>query len=112
MLYPTDDNVDTFPERDMVPLQIIMSAHDIPDGSTITKKTGQKPYVIKSKIKIYAEQKSGLAPQILEAPGVKYLIDDSGNINAVSSEAEVMWHTTTGELLRFLDEFVNPEEDK
>jgi hypothetical protein len=96
----------------MVPISIVMAAGDIPDNSIVTKRTGQKEYIIKNKIRIFADQNSGTQAQTLESDGVRYLTVGNGDINAISAKLELIWRTTTGELYEFLKEMIDPEEDK
>lgn len=104
-------NEDDDTTYDMLLMEVLLPAGDIPDGSTVTKRTGAKEYILKHKIKIYADKNSGTTPQVLEADGVKYLTGD-GAINAISDNVVLIWKTTTGELHRFLDEIINPEDCK
>lgn len=104
-------NEDDDTTHDMITIDVLLPAGDIPDGSTVTKRTGAKEYTLKQKIKIYADKDSGTSPQVLEADGVKYLTGD-GAINAISDNVVLVWKTTTGELHSFLDKLLYPEENK
>ncbi len=104
-------NEDDDTTYDMLLIEVLLPAGDIPDGATVTKRTGAKEYKLKHKIKIYADKDSGTSAQVLEADGVKYLTGD-GAINAISDKVVLIWKTTTGELHQFLEDMLNPEEDK
>lgn len=99
------DDAEGYYER-YTPMKVVMHAGDIPDGATITKRTGQKEYTLKDKIVVYTDKESTAAAITLQTPGVKYLTGDS-SINAVSSDVELVWHTDLTALHRYLGDILD-----
>lgn len=93
------------------PLKVIMPAHEIPEGSIVTKRTGQKEYILKKKIVVYADKNISSAAITLEAQDVRYLVSD-GAINAISSTLELVWNTNISELHRHLDDILEEIDSK
>ena len=64
---------------------IVMPADNIPEGTTVTKVTGQNTYTLKRSIKIYGEQ----TQEIKYGEGIMFLISPHGNITAITSDTEL-----------------------
>lgn len=82
--------------------RIILHAAEIPIGSTVTKKTGEKPYILRKELTIYGKMAD--VPQKIVAKDVFFMIDERGGINAIPHDQELMWHVNEHELYRWLDE--------
>jgi len=70
-------------------VKVIVPLSVVPDDSTVTKRTGTKEYTKRSKLTVYGPGKE--IKSIEAGEGVVFLIDDSGNINAMSETTEVGW---------------------
>jgi len=86
---------------------LILPVSEIPDGTTVYKPTGTKPYTLSSSIKIYGEKREIINPPA----GIKYLLPaEEGEtfINMVydSAELKVMFDDLEG-----LEDFVNELRD-
>lgn len=80
--------------------RILLPAGEIPDGEVVTKKTGEKEYVLRHKIEIF-----GLpGPMTFEAnDSVVFLSDmELGKFNAVSRDTLLLWKLEEEELYQWL----------
>lgn len=84
-----------------------MEAKDIPVGSTVTKKTGEKPYTIRDDIKIYGsttpDQRETLR-ELKADSGTRFMVAGDGNINIISGDQELLWHVSEGDLYRWIED--------
>lgn len=82
-----------------------MQAQEIPLGSKVTKKTGEKEYRITDRIKIYGD---AIAQKELCADdGTRFLISDVGNVNIIAGNSEIVWIVSDDDLLSYMDGRVN-----
>ena len=71
---------------------LLMRAFEIPDGAIVTKRTGEKEYMLKRDIKIYGEAE-GECREVTVKEGFVFLIPKGGgNINAVSEGTKLLRH--------------------
>lgn len=84
-------------------IKIILKAGDIPDRSTVTKKTGTKEYTLKEKITIYPSYKS--EKQVIKGNGCVFLVDEYGDINSFDVDKELIWCTDCDTLFSFLKNY-------
>lgn len=71
-------------------LKVLFPLKDIPDGSTVIKKTGNMQYIVNSEFVIYHQ--SGHKQIIKADHGCKFLMSTSkSNISAVDGSTEVLW---------------------
>jgi hypothetical protein len=86
-------------------MKIILEAKEIPIGSFITKINGSYRYKILDKIEVYDTDKNikqNITP--IKNDDCRFLIGMSSNgINIISSNTELVWHTTKEELIDFLN---------
>jgi hypothetical protein len=96
-------------------MQVLLPAGLIPLGSVVTKRTGQKTYVLADKITVYVDAIAGLTMQRQEIRAEEncvFMVSDanpgssSAGINAVGKETMLMWHVEEEELRYWLDERV------
>ncbi len=88
---------ETFDED--VTMRIVLSAKEIPDGETVTKKTGEKEYILRHTIKIFAPQgKKGEEKQVPMVIAGYFLISPNGDINQIVESTELMWRATASDL--------------
>jgi len=86
--------------------KLLLHAREIPPGATVTKRTGEKKYVLRDQIKVYRAQ--GDVQEIRALDGTRFLVGPSGDIDVVGSETELVWHASLWEVR----EFFNPDEDE
>lgn len=90
----------------MEKLKVIMPIGQVPDGSTITKKTGEKKYIVHTVYKLHTPD----GPMQIATQGSRLITpktdNDTFGINAMSNEIEVVWHCTWNQLesLHFAEE--------
>lgn len=84
------------------PILVILPALEIPIGSTVTKRTGAKEYVLKDKVRFFSDDVAQ-RKEITAAKGVLYLIND-GDINIIPADLELIWITESDELLEYLED--------
>ena len=88
-------------------MKVLIAASLIPAGSTVTKKTGEKPYMIRDDIKIWGstnpEQKDMLR-ELKADKGTRFMVTDDGNINIIAGDTELLWHVDAEHLYRFMYE--------
>lgn len=85
-------------------LTVLIEAKYIPDGSRVSKATGENVYNLRAELKIYSQ--SG-EPQIIKSSGCKFLVSDTGVINSISETLILKWYTDLDEL-----NYMNEETDK
>lgn len=71
---------------------VLLPISEVPDGMTVTKRTGKKEYTLKSSIKIHGNLKDKISTQEIKAEsGTRFLVaSEGGGINAVSETMEVL----------------------
>jgi len=82
-----------------------MPLRDIPIGSKVSKKTGDKIYTIRDQIKIYGGQ--DLTKEIKVSEGTRFLVAENGDIQVVDGNLEFLWHVEYHTLFSFLDMKIN-----
>jgi hypothetical protein len=90
-------------------LQIAMRASEIPDGSTVTKLSGEKEYLLRKEIRFfnYAEKnkeaRTFLGKQrVIAEKGTAFLVSD-GYINIIPDTKRLLWHTTFDDLQLYIE---------
>jgi hypothetical protein len=88
-------------------MKVLITAAMIPTGSTVTKKTGEKPYIIRDDIKIWgainAEQKDTMR-ELRADKGTRFMVADDGNINIIAEDTELLWHVDAMTLYHYMYE--------
>jgi hypothetical protein len=84
--------------REMM-LRVLMPAGEIPVGATVTKRTGEKPYILRDKITIYTEPKQ----EIKAGDQARFLVGDNGDVNVVAMVTELLWTVSESQLSEFLE---------
>ena len=80
-------------------IKVLLPARLIPVESKVTKRNGEKIYIVKDKIPFY--NGGTQYPEIRADDGVKFLVSEN-SINVVDAESELLWHTDENTLSRFL----------
>lgn len=76
-------------------LGVILPAESIPDGSSVTKRTGEAQYILKQGIKVYSDTK-GESPLVVDGC---FLVSPSGSINQVKPTTLLRWNITAEDLV-------------
>lgn len=79
-------------------MKLILPATYLPDRCIVTKPNGTKQLTLVNEIKIHGTN------QIIGGEGIKYLIDERGNINAIPEDTDVgIEFTSFVDLVEFLE---------
>jgi hypothetical protein len=89
-------------------MRLLLAAAEIPDGETVTKRTGAMGYTLRSAVRIFGE--GGEPREIKAQDGARLLVSHSGDISAISATTELLWSVTEEALLFWLEYRVNGEE--
>ena len=82
-------------------LSVVIPLGEVPDGETVTKLTGSKPYIVSRSVKLYSEVQ-GVSNKVIEPdPSCVFMIGDS-SINIASATKKVLWQTNL-ERLNIID---------
>jgi len=81
-------------------IAVLLPAREIPLGSEVTRRTGEKRVTIIDKIRIFDE--SGTAREIKAEGDTRFLSSSRGDFNVVPGGVLLLWRTTGHELLDFL----------
>jgi hypothetical protein len=99
-----------------VKITVLLAAADVPLEAKVTKRTGQKVYTLRDRLRVFGEK--GERREIVALDGTRFFVDDKGDANVIAGTTEVMWVTTRDTLVRWLsrysrddDPFVLDEED-
>lgn len=90
-------------------LGLVVQAALVPDGSTVSKKTGSKPYTLRHTLKVYRDSSVG-GPTPFEMQGC-FLLSD-GSVDQINPSTELLWRVSVAELHDILDYIVDPPENK
>jgi hypothetical protein len=86
----------------MKQFKLILPLSEIPVNAKVTKLTGQNVYTVQDKIFIYRKESE---PQVVYADNnTRFIVSESCNITAVSSDTEMVWLCSYYELDDFLDD--------
>ena len=91
-------------------LKLILPAKLIPEKSVVTKKTGEKEYILTKSIKIYDQV--GKSNQVINANDGTVFLVDGENINVHSGETLMCWVVDESSLLRWLEERQEGSEEQ
>ena len=87
-------------------MKMIIPLGDVPEGSTVTKRTGSKEYRVRDTFSIWGAPKGDEPKDKQEfhaGEGARFLVpDDGGDVNALGSDIEVVWIVTREDLEAYL----------
>jgi hypothetical protein len=85
-------------------MKVLIQARSIPVGSTVTKKTGDKPYTLRDDVKIYGstQEQTEALRELKADEGTRFLISQTGDISIISGDVELLWHVTEEVLYQYL----------
>ena len=78
---------------------VLLPAYKIPSGSVVTKRNGDKEYILNRNINLYGEKK-----EIINYAGVIFLIPKDGpnKISCIPDDSILLWKTTEEEYYEYL----------
>ena len=85
-------------------IRVIIPAWQVPDGSIVTKKTGEKEYHLQKDIVVYRE--NGEKTEIKSDHETFFLIPEDGgliSINCIGANKLVMWLAEPDDLANWLE---------
>jgi len=85
-------------------IKVMLPAWQIPVGSTVTKRTGRKEYILTDRLTVYPLAGHGEKQEIRADDGVRFLVQEHGTANAIQGSLELVWITTMDGLQCFLHE--------
>ena len=96
-------------EENEMRYKILLPVSDVPNDTSVTKKTGEKEYKIQRKIRIFAKDEDR-RQEIIAKDDTAFLVplDGRGDVNVISGDTEVVVHMAAWEVMQLVD----PEEDK
>jgi hypothetical protein len=80
-------------------MKVLIAVKEIPIGSTVTKKNGEKVYTVRDKIQFFGEKGQVINPE----DGTRFLVAME-DISIVSGEKEVLWDATPRELYEYIQD--------
>lgn len=95
----------------MKTLQLLICASEIPLGSTVTKRTGEKLYTLRDRIKVWpandGESKNTPVPEPNEIKAIgeaRFLVAENGDASVVDGSTLLRWKVEDDDLLAWLQE--------
>ena len=82
-------------------MKVILPVSSIPSGHVVTKRTGTKEYTVSRGVTMYGANER----RTMEAePGTAFIIDSTGNGNAIPDDTELVVELDSDELLELLED--------
>ncbi len=81
-------------------ISIILPASKIPDGETVYKVTGEKPYAIRREIKVFGDEDKR---KFTSTEGTAFLVDQSGSIQVVPADMKLRLDLPPEEAIELLE---------
>ena len=86
-------------------IKVILPANEIPLDSIVTKRTGEKEYILKDRMRVFGREQ-GQDGEVVAKDGCRFLVKD-GDANVVSPDTELVWLVDEGILSSFLYAYIN-----
>lgn len=90
-------------------ISVIMEASQVPLGAKVTKRTGEKIYTIRDRLRVFGEK--GERREIIAKGGTRFFVNDEGDANVISGTTTVVWVTDSDTLVRWLTR-TRPEDNE
>jgi len=89
----------------MSEIVVLMEASKIPNGSTITKKTGEYLYVLKKDITVYYDvsEQPRKPLTIKSEDGMVFLMNKQGDLSCIKGSTKLLWYVESRDLMRYLE---------
>lgn len=78
--------------------KILLPASQIPDRSTVTKRTGEKPYILRHNLKVYPVEVKGESSEPMTIDGF-FLCDTSGSFYQIKPDTVLCWTVEAKDLM-------------
>lgn len=90
-------------EEDQI-VKMIVPLRDVPNDSTVTKRTGTCLHTVVDKIRFYGSGKERKVNEVKAEEGVRFLVakDNAGAISVLPGHVEVVWHAFLYEAREYL----------
>ena len=89
--------------------RLTLQAKQLPDGTRVTKPTGEKVYTLRRRIVVHAD---GRDPVIINAEtGIRFLVSATGDSNAIPETAEVSITGTRRAIMEVLEALESNDEN-
>lgn len=75
-------------------IKILLPAHKIPDGSIVTKPTGEKEYTLSTNLKFFSNNKGECNKYNITAEKGTLMLINNDNINIINENAILAWVTS------------------
>lgn len=82
--------------------KVMLPLSEIPEGSTVSKVTGQVEFTVRDTIIVYNEDRT--RQTLTPHDGCRFLLGDRGVIGAYSGKTEFHWHATAEELYQYFED--------
>ncbi len=82
-------------------IKLILPAGEIPVGSVVTKKNGEKQYTLKDKIRIFDANQN--TTTINASDGTKLLVADTGDANVIKDDVELVWEAEEYQVISYVE---------
>ena len=83
-------------------MKVLIAVGRLPNGSSVTKRTGEKQYTVRREIRIW--EVDGTAKVIKADESARFLVTAGGEINTMGAGVEVIWHATLEEVVALEEE--------
>jgi hypothetical protein len=87
-------------------LKVLLAASLIPDGSDVSKRTGEQVYTLKKNLTVYSDTE-GKSPVVMEG---FFLVGPRGSINQVSGDKLLHWIIPAGSFVAVLQIEWEPDQ--
>jgi hypothetical protein len=87
-------------------IKFLLPLAQVPEGDTVTKRTGTKPYVVRDRLGIYGGDSYGRKGEVEAShygAGCRFLVNDRGDCQLMEGDRIVAWELTAEELRLHLD---------
>lgn len=81
-------------------IKVILQAKHIPLDSKVTKRTGEKIYTLRNRIRVFNE--TGAVQEIKAQEDARFIVAENGDTNAIDGACELVWHADPDMLQDFL----------
>jgi hypothetical protein len=85
-------------------IKVLFLVEHIPLNSTVTKKTGNKRYTLRDKLRVFNEDY--IQQELKAIDGTRFLVGDTGDANVVGSNTELVWIVDEEQFLQYLTDLL------
>jgi hypothetical protein len=92
-------------------MKLLIPIKDVPEGERVTKKTGEKLYTVRDRIRIFSDDVN-VRKEIKADDGVRFLVNDNGDVNAVDAKSEYIWYVDVDTAAQWLSQQVDQNNER